>query len=218
MCVVADRVVTMLPQSDKDKRKADFITLLKICLWANKCDMSLSMGEQVTFAGSTTPAGQTTQTAPIDPFQMIIDFKDKLLVDDTAKVADQVVAKAQNLAKAIEGDTLAASARPPEGEEETEEPPKIPCPAKMVLAQAVMFGFIPAPIIAVRTVKADLICGLPKGKWDALNKIDAKWMEKGDYGVIHFCAKAEPLKPSDRPCIDYGDLCRGTGCPVHTDM
>lgn len=43
-------------------------------------------------------------------------------------------------------------------------------------------GFIPAPIIACRTVKADLICGLPKGKAEALNKIDEKWMEKGDYG------------------------------------
>lgn len=30
MCYVADRLVNMLPKSDKEKRKADFVTLLKV--------------------------------------------------------------------------------------------------------------------------------------------------------------------------------------------
>ncbi|KPJ14846.1 UPF0364 protein C6orf211-like [Papilio machaon] len=105
-------------------------------------------------------------------------------------------------------------------------------------------GFNPAPIIALRTVKADLICGLPKGKFEQLNKIDEKWMEKGDYGqrflsqkhmdsvvntytyrmiqipkVIQYSGKVEPLKPSDRPCPDYGEECRGVICPAQpTDI
>ncbi|KAJ0170629.1 hypothetical protein K1T71_014000 [Dendrolimus kikuchii] len=424
MCIVADRLVTMLPPSEKDKRKADFITLLKICLWANKCDLSLSAGEQVSFkskqnvveatsvtdAKSKTTISQVSIQELIDPFEMIIDFKDKLLVDDTAKAADQVVTKAENMAKAIDGappptamgseskGSLKGSppptpapaslpqAPPGEGEAET---PQIPCPAKMTIPQAVIFdivcdnagyelfadvcfahflvsqeivqkvrfhvkkmpwfvsdatpvdfkqlidtcikanyrreipsepkpepaegeappepdppriinsdnlkqlgeqwqklyengtfivlcedywtyphvykdmkridnnmyrklqyavavlfkgdlnyrkllgerncnpvlgfeaalqGFIPAPIIAVRTIKADLVCGLPKGKWDQLTKADDKWMQSGDYGVIQFCSKAEPLKVSDRPCIDYGDTCFSVTCPVHTDI
>ncbi|PZC76128.1 hypothetical protein B5X24_HaOG205099 [Helicoverpa armigera] len=84
--------------------------------------------------------------------------------------------------------------------------------------EAALQGFIPAPLIAVRTVKAELICGLPKGKWDALTKLDAEWMQKGDYGVIQYCPKGEPLKISDRPCIDYCQTCFGVICPEHTDM
>ncbi|KAM3968995.1 damage-control phosphatase ARMT1 [Aphomia sociella] len=414
MCLVADKLVTMLPSSDKDKRKADFITLLKICLWANKCDLSLTMGEQVSMSANGN--------APlIDPFQMIMDFKDKLLIDDTAKIADQVITKAENMAKAVEGNTtfkyqcschrLATLAGMPLQKEpppvtsvkdspssipkgspvtespgetlEAEESPKIPCPAKMTVPQAVMFdivcdnsgyelfsdlclahfliaqkivqkirfhvksipwfvsdvtprdflytieqcrkaeysrevpseqklegdepvpprvvtaaslqtlaqqwqqflddgtfvvmcddfwtsphvykdmkkydhnlyrklqfavtvlfkgdlnyrklladknwnsvtgfeaalqGFIPAPIIALRTVKADLICGLPKGKYEQLNKIDERWMMTGDYGLIQYCPKAEPLKAGDKPCQDYGDSCFGTVCPVHKDL
>ncbi|XP_022117258.2 damage-control phosphatase ARMT1 isoform X1 [Pieris rapae] len=403
MCVVAEKLLTMLPESDKDKRKADFISLLKICLWSNKCDLSLSMGEQVTLKNEGVKA--TPSRDVLDPFQMILDLKDKVLVDDSAKIADLVVTRAESFAKAIEGNTslkakcscnrLATSAgiplcpqeekpteapAPTEGEQPAELPP---CPAKFTIPQDVMFdivcdnsgyelftdlclahfliaqkvvqkvrfhvkkipwfvsdvtprdfkyvigscangnykreippetkpepaegeapaetepprvisadslrqlgeqwekfvqdgvfevlsddfwtsphvykdmkrydpdlyrklqfatcvlfkgdlnyrkllgeknwnpmtgfepalqGFMPAPVAALRTVKADLICGLPKGKADQLNALDAKWMEKGDYGVIQVCAKCEPLKVSERPCPLYGDTCRGTVC------
>ncbi|CAK1549137.1 unnamed protein product [Leptosia nina] len=376
MCVVAEKLISMLPESDKDKRKADFITLLKVCLWSNKCDLSLSMGEQVTLKNEGT-VKKTPSRDILDPFQMILDLKDKVLVDDSAKIADLVVSRGENIAKAIEG--------PPEAEPaEGEAPPEVPpCPAKFTIPQDVMFdivcdnsgyelftdlclahfliaqkivqkvrfhvkkipwfvsdvtprdfkfvisscargnykreippdpkpepaegeaptepdpprvisadslrqlgeqwdkfvqdgtfvvlsddfwtsphvykdmkrydpdlyrklqfaaailfkgdlnyrkllgeknwnpttgfepalqGFLPAPVAALRTVKADLICGLPKGKWEQLNALDAKWMEKGDYGVIQVCAKCEPLKVSDRPCPQYGDTCRGTVC------
>ncbi|XP_069363277.1 damage-control phosphatase ARMT1-like isoform X5 [Maniola hyperantus] len=361
MCLVADKLVTMLPASDKDKRKQDFITLLKLCLWSNKCDLSLSNGEETR--------------AILDPLQMIVDLKDKVLVDDSAKICDTICNKAENMSKAIEGSPEAPEAKQ-EGET-SEAPPQIPCPAKMTLPQAVTFdiicdnagyelftdlclahflisqnivkkvrfhvkkipwfvsdvtsrdfryvisscagasfsreippepkpaaegeapagpepptviksdnlrqlgaawekyvedgifvvmsddfwtsphvyrdmkkydpnlyrklqfavallfkgdlnyrkllceknciptvgfepslqGFTPAPIIALRTVKADLICGLPEGKWEELNQIDAQWMEKGDYGVIQFCEKSEPLIETDSPCGDYEDTC-----------
>ncbi|CAH2061747.1 unnamed protein product, partial [Iphiclides podalirius] len=370
MCVVADRLVSILPPSDKDKRRTDFATLLKICLWANKCDLSLSMGEQVSL--NNPDSGQTQALSFVDPFQMIVDFKDKVLVDDSNKICDQIVAKAEAVAKAIAGEPVGEKVEspPPEVKEgEVEVEPKIPCPAKMTIPSAVMFdivcdnagyelfsdlclahflisqgivqkvrfhvkkipwfvsdvtpadfkytidscknanykkelppepkpeategettesppprvlnadslkelgevwskyveegtfivlcddfwtsphvyrdmrriapglyrdlqfavaalfkgdlnyrkllgernctptlgfeaalqGFLPTPIVAVRTVKADLICGLPKGKFEQLSKVDEKWMEKGDYGVIQFCGKSEPLKVSDRP-------------------
>ncbi|XP_034837650.1 damage-control phosphatase ARMT1-like isoform X2 [Maniola hyperantus] len=386
MCLVADKLVTMLPASDKDKRKQDFITLLKLCLWSNKCDLSLSNGEETR--------------AILDPLQMIVDLKDKVLVDDSAKICDTICNKAENMSKAIEGNTVFKakcschrlatlagmpickheSPEAPEAKQEgetSEAPPQIPCPAKMTLPQAVTFdiicdnagyelftdlclahflisqnivkkvrfhvkkipwfvsdvtsrdfryvisscagasfsreippepkpaaegeapagpepptviksdnlrqlgaawekyvedgifvvmsddfwtsphvyrdmkkydpnlyrklqfavallfkgdlnyrkllceknciptvgfepslqGFTPAPIIALRTVKADLICGLPEGKWEELNQIDAQWMEKGDYGVIQFCEKSEPLIETDSPCGDYEDTC-----------
>ncbi|XP_077302999.1 damage-control phosphatase ARMT1-like isoform X2 [Arctopsyche grandis] len=52
-------------------------------------------------------------------------------------------------------------------------------------------GFFPAPLVAVRTVKADLISGLPPGKMEELNEKDNQWMEKGDYGVIQYCSKKD---------------------------
>ncbi|XP_050555896.1 damage-control phosphatase ARMT1 isoform X3 [Spodoptera frugiperda] len=457
MCIVADKMVTMVNKSEKDKRKADFITLLKICLWANKCDLSLSLGSQVNLIQAAKdateklrlnppppppppkkgkkgkPAKEAAPQAPLvishDPFQMILDLKDKLLVDDTAKIADQVQNKADAMLKAINANTTfkfkcschrlatlagvplckdeaaeevkdtkdakdtkdtkdkketkeAAPAEAKDGKEKKEDAPKpIPCPAKMTVPQAVMFdivcdntgyelfadlclahflvaqkivqkvrfhvkdmpwfisdvtekdfryvidacsnsnfskeassgategeggapkiikadnlrllgqawnqyltdgvfqvmaeefwttphvyrdmkkydpilyrklqyavaimfkgdlnyrkllgdrnvnpttgfeaslqGFIPAPIIAVRTVKAELICGLPKGKWDQLTTADEKWMQSGDYGVIQFCPKGEALKVSDRPCMDYCQTCFGVVCPEHTDI
>lgn len=433
MCIVADKMVNMVHKSEKDKRKADFVTLLKICLWANKCDLSLSLGSQVNLIQAAKdateklrlnppppppppkkgkkggkPAKEAAPQAPLvishDPFQMILDLKDKLLVDDTSKIADQIVNKADAMLKAV-------NAAPPteegkeatpekeakegkdkkeatpekegkEGKEKKEDAPKqIPCPAKMTVPQAVMFdivcdntgyelfadlclahflvaqkivqkvrfhvkdmpwfisdvtekdfryvvnactnsnfskeassgategeggavkvikadnlrtlgqqwnqyltdgvfqimaeeywtyphvyrdmkkydpnlyrklqyavailfkgdlnyrkllgdrncnpttgfeaalqGFIPAPIIAIRTVKAELICGLPKGRWDQLTAADEKWMQTGDYGVIQYCPKGEALKVSDRPCMDYCQTCFGVICPEHTDI
>ncbi|CAH1642562.1 unnamed protein product [Spodoptera littoralis] len=458
MCIVADKMVNMVHKSEKDKRKADFVTLLKICLWANKCDLSLSLGSQVNLIQAAKdateklrlnppppppppkkgkkgkgPAKDAAPQAPLvishDPFQMILDLKDKLLVDDTSKIADQIVNKADAMMKAVNANTtfkfkcschrlatlagvpLCKQEAPPteegkeatpekeakegkdkkeatpekegkEGKEKKEDAPKqIPCPAKMTVPQAVMFdivcdntgyelfadlclahflvaqkivqkvrfhvkdmpwfisdvtekdfryvvnactnsnfskeassgvtegeggavkvikadnlrtlgqqwnqyltdgvfqimaeeywtyphvyrdmkkydpnlyrklqyavailfkgdlnyrkllgdrncnpttgfeaalqGFIPAPIIAIRTVKAELICGLPKGRWDQLTAADEKWMQTGDYGVIQYCPKGEALKVADRPCMDYCQTCFGVICPEHTDI
>ncbi|XP_063543484.1 damage-control phosphatase ARMT1-like isoform X2 [Cydia strobilella] len=429
MCMVATQLMPLLSPSDKDKRKQDFMTLLKICLWSNKCDLSLSVGEPVSFV-SGEKGKDPSQMPAVDPFQMVLDFKDKLLADDTAKIADQVVAKAEAIGKAIANNTvfkakcschrlaklggtricmdeaqkeaLAKAAAdkankgkgkgpppppppppPAEGAEGAEPPPPpVPCPAKVLVPSAVQFdivcdnagfelfadlclatwlveqkivekirfyvkripwfvsdvtpkdfteviqmccnaqysrqapppepkkplaegeappqgtnvtsaelqslgrkfqqyyadgifvvscedfwtsphvfkdmkkydywlyrklqyavavlfkgdlnyrkllgeknvppitpllqalqGFQPAPLIACRTVKCDLICGLKKGRAEQLFKIDPKWMQTGDYGVIQFCPKAEPLKVADRPCKFYCAECLGLTCP-----
>ncbi|XP_063370348.1 uncharacterized protein LOC134658625 [Cydia amplana] len=105
MCMVATQLMPMLSPSDKDKRKQNFMTLLKICLWSNKCDLSLSVGEPVLLASGET-GKDPSQMPAVDPFQLVIDFKDKLLTDDTAKIADQVVAKAEAIGKAIANNTV----------------------------------------------------------------------------------------------------------------
>lgn len=53
----------------------------------------------------------------------------------------------------------------------------------------VLGAFRPTNLCTLRTVKADLICELPDGKYDELAKIDKMWMETGQYGVIHFAPK-----------------------------
>ncbi|KAL4707526.1 hypothetical protein ACJJTC_000278 [Scirpophaga incertulas] len=405
MCVVADKVMTMLSESNKDKRKADFISLIKICLWANKCDLSLSVGEQISIDPSNQTKNEVNGAAAsniFDPFQMITDYKDKVLVDDSSKAFDQIIIKTDNIRKAIAAEE--------QGGGEKEEDIKIPCPAKMTVphyypiinyivntppkslkdivcdnagyelfsdlvvasflieqnivdkvrfhvkkipwfvsdvtpkdfqyvveqcktasfsktvprepkpgpaevktapestsitadnlhqlgqqwsqyladgkfvvlcddfwtsphvykdmkkydsnlyrklqfAAAILFkgdlnyrkllgevnwnpvtsfetalqGFLPAPMLAVRTVKADLICGLPKGKWEQITKLDEQWMQKGDYGVIQFCTKAEPLKyltsraiimaKNVRKHLSYYKLCmiHGSGDNFHQD-
>lgn len=47
-------------------------------------------------------------------------------------------------------------------------------------------GFKPAPLVVVRTVKAEIISDLLPGKVDEMNSVDKSWMENGDYGVIQF--------------------------------
>lgn len=401
MCMVATQLMPLLSPSDKDKRKQDFMTILKICLWSNKCDLSLSVGEPVSLV-SGEKGKDPSQMPAVDPFQMVLDFKDKLLADDTAKIADQVVAKAEAIEKAIanaQKEALAQAAadkankgkgkgapppppEPAEAEQAEPPPPPVPCPAKVLVPSAVQFdivcdnagfelfadlclatwlveqkivqkvrfyvkkipwfvsdvtpkdfteliqmccntqysrqapppelkkplaegeapppgtsvtsaelqglgkkfqryyddgvfvvscedfwtsphvfkdmkkydywlyrklqyavavlfkgdlnyrkllgernvppitpllqalqGFQPAPLIACRTVKCDLICGLKKGRSEQLFKVDPKWMQTGDYGVIQFCPKAEPLKVADRPCKYYCAECLGLTCP-----
>lgn len=53
---------------------------------------------------------------------------------------------------------------------------------------AVALGdFHPAPLVTIRTCKADLICGLEKGVAEALSaKHSTTWMTSGDFAVIQF--------------------------------
>lgn len=48
--------------------------------------------------------------------------------------------------------------------------------------------FLPTKLVSLRTVKADVICGLPAGKAEELDKIHKMWMNDGDYGVIQFAS------------------------------
>lgn len=47
-------------------------------------------------------------------------------------------------------------------------------------------GFQPTNFCTLRTIKADVVCGLEQGKAEALARLNAKWMETGEYGVIQF--------------------------------
>ncbi|RCN37360.1 hypothetical protein ANCCAN_16752 [Ancylostoma caninum] len=45
-------------------------------------------------------------------------------------------------------------------------------------------GFLPAPVLAVRTLKAETVAGLPEDVAERMrNEPDRKWMITGDYGV-----------------------------------
>ncbi|XP_049818677.1 damage-control phosphatase ARMT1 isoform X2 [Aethina tumida] len=53
--------------------------------------------------------------------------------------------------------------------------------------------FNPAPLCALRTVKAHLISGLKPGVAEKLDATNPKWMETGDYGVIQYSSKVVHL-------------------------
>ncbi len=46
--------------------------------------------------------------------------------------------------------------------------------------------YFPAPILALRTLKAELGCGIPQDK-QIMASVDADWMVTGKYGVVQFC-------------------------------
>ncbi|XP_065085224.1 damage-control phosphatase ARMT1-like [Ochlerotatus camptorhynchus] len=50
-------------------------------------------------------------------------------------------------------------------------------------------GFLPTSLCTLRTVKADLICGIAEGLSDELDAKDERWMVTGEYGVIQFAPK-----------------------------
>jgi hypothetical protein len=47
-------------------------------------------------------------------------------------------------------------------------------------------GFHPAPLVTLRTVKADLICGLQPGQAEIIAAKSRDWMTSGDYAIIQF--------------------------------
>ncbi|KAH8233891.1 hypothetical protein KR032_002308, partial [Drosophila birchii] len=47
-------------------------------------------------------------------------------------------------------------------------------------------GFRPTNICAIRTIKCEVICGLPEGKADGLHRRDHRWIFGGSYGVIQY--------------------------------
>ena len=48
-------------------------------------------------------------------------------------------------------------------------------------------GFKPAPLVAVRTLKAEIASGLEMEKAARVQSQDAEWMISGRYGVVQFC-------------------------------
>jgi hypothetical protein len=46
--------------------------------------------------------------------------------------------------------------------------------------------FRPAPLVTLRTLKADVMAGLAPGQGAALDKIDKEWQVNGKYGIVGF--------------------------------
>lgn len=52
-------------------------------------------------------------------------------------------------------------------------------------------GYFPAPLVALRTLKGEIMVGLKPGQAEALTAADPTWMINGKRGVIHFMKIAE---------------------------
>lgn len=50
-----------------------------------------------------------------------------------------------------------------------------------------ILSYFPAPVCALRTLKAELGCGMPKESTDRASREDDKWLVAGKYGVVQFC-------------------------------
>ncbi|KAJ8919820.1 hypothetical protein NQ315_006349 [Exocentrus adspersus] len=50
-------------------------------------------------------------------------------------------------------------------------------------------GFHPTKLCILRTIKADIVCGLEEGLAEKVEAEDAKWMETGDWGLVQFSGK-----------------------------
>jgi hypothetical protein len=46
--------------------------------------------------------------------------------------------------------------------------------------------YFPAPLLALRVLKAELALGLDAGKVEQLNSEDPEWLVNGNWGVIQF--------------------------------
>jgi hypothetical protein len=47
--------------------------------------------------------------------------------------------------------------------------------------------YFPAPMVSLRTLKAEIIAGLQANQVEDLNRRDPKWLINGEWGVIQFC-------------------------------
>jgi hypothetical protein len=46
--------------------------------------------------------------------------------------------------------------------------------------------FRPAPLVTLRTLKADVMAGLAPGQGAALDKVDSQWQVNGKFGVVQY--------------------------------
>ena len=52
---------------------------------------------------------------------------------------------------------------------------------------AEILAYFPAPIVALRTVKAEIACGMQPGQAESVAAQDPDWMIAGHWGVVQFC-------------------------------
>ncbi|KAJ8948778.1 hypothetical protein NQ318_022909, partial [Aromia moschata] len=70
----------------------------------------------------------------------------------------------------------------------------------------ITLNFHPTKLCILRTVKADIICGLREGLAEKIEEQDPKWMETGNWAVIQFCDKT----------VKRGqDYFKRDGAPIH---
>ena len=50
---------------------------------------------------------------------------------------------------------------------------------------------MPSPYVVLRTLKSELIVGLPQGKAEEIARQDPDWLINGERGVIHFVPRRQ---------------------------
>lgn len=50
-------------------------------------------------------------------------------------------------------------------------------------------NFHPSKLCILRTIKADIVCGLKEGVAEKTEQLDPKWMETGNWGLIQYSNK-----------------------------
>ncbi|GBP75336.1 Putative protein-glutamate O-methyltransferase [Eumeta japonica] len=79
MCLITNRLSEMVTETDRDKIRQNLILLLKLCLWSNKQDLSLSMGS-------------TVSSLAVDPVQLVNELNEQILADESTKAIDSIFA------------------------------------------------------------------------------------------------------------------------------
>ena len=55
----------------------------------------------------------------------------------------------------------------------------------------VVGAYFPCPVCALRTLKAEIGCGMAKAQTERASKLDENWQVNGRFGVVHFGTGAE---------------------------
>jgi hypothetical protein len=57
--------------------------------------------------------------------------------------------------------------------------------------QDVVGAYFPCPVCALRTLKAELGCGMDTNQVERAKSLDDNWMVNGRFGVVHFGTGAQ---------------------------
>ena len=57
--------------------------------------------------------------------------------------------------------------------------------------QDIVGSYFPCPVCALRTLKAEIGCGMEANQIDRAKELDDSWMVNGRFGVVHFGSGAK---------------------------